>query len=114
MEHCLSPTAGVFYCLPCPQVVLEGVGMYAQYKWVWAGLAFLAGCYALMGGLVCVAFAITPVSTEAPAGVLCMTCLLLLLYLVLHTHLHVRWQGSLGCRMAANTCSEAGVNWLQS
>ncbi|PSC75525.1 pleiotropic drug resistance 5-like isoform A [Micractinium conductrix] len=40
--------------------VLESVGMFSAYRWVWGGLAFLAGAYLLLGALVCAAFAATP------------------------------------------------------
>ena len=49
------------------QVVLESVGMFTDYAWVWGGLGFLAGCYLLLVGLVCGGFAFTPVSLLCPA-----------------------------------------------
>lgn len=58
-----------FCVLRCMQEVLSSFGMYTEYKWVWAGLAFMAGTYLLFGATVCAAFAITPVSFAGP-GVL--------------------------------------------
>lgn len=44
--------------------VLSSFGMYTEYKWVWAGLAFMAGTYLLFGATVCAAFAITPAARK--------------------------------------------------
>lgn len=43
------------------QSILESFGMYTDYTWVWGGLGFLYGTYALMAATTCAAFAITPV-----------------------------------------------------
>lgn len=50
------------HCCIVLQEVLASFGMYADYKWAWAGLGFMAGTYLLFGGAVCAAFAATPVS----------------------------------------------------
>lgn len=66
---------------PAIQATLLNFGMYTSYRWVWAGLGYLLGCYALMGAAVCAAFSVTPVRPllslmgkgrgDAPALIVC-------------------------------------------
>ncbi|KAL4448626.1 hypothetical protein ABPG75_005845 [Micractinium tetrahymenae] len=45
-------------------VVLATVGMYPHYRWVWAGVGFLVGCYLLGVAAACAAFWATSAPTK--------------------------------------------------